>query len=82
MNENVNYPDEAKKNNISGRVTLQFTVEADGTVANVKVLRGVNPLLDEEAIRVVSSSPQWTPGYQEGSPVRVTYTFPIIFKLQ
>ena len=82
VNENVNYPDEAKKNNISGRVTLQFTVEVDGTVADVKVLRGVNPLLDEEAIRVVSSSPQWTPGYQEGSPVRVTYTFPIIFKLQ
>ena len=82
VNENVNYPYEAKKNNISGRVTLQFTVETDGTVANVKVLRGVNPLLDEEAIRVVSSSPQWTPGYQEGSPVRVTYTFPIIFKLQ
>ena len=82
VKENLNYPDEAKKNNISGRVTLQFTVEADGTVADVKVLRGVNPLLDEEAIRVVSSSPQWTPGYQEGSPVRVTYTFPIIFKLQ
>ena len=82
VNENVNYPDEAKKNNISGRVALQFTVEADGTVANVKVLRGVNPLLDEEAIRVVSSSPQWTPGYQEGSPVRVTYIFPVIFKLQ
>ena len=82
VKDNLVYPDEAKNNSISGRVTLQFTVETDGSVKNVKVLRGVDPLLDNEAIRVISSSPQWKPGYQDGKPVSVTYTFPIIFKNQ
>ncbi len=82
VNTQLRYPEEAHKNNIQGRVTLQFTVEKDGSVTGVKVLRGVNPLLDAEAIRVVSSSPNWTPGYQEGKPVRVTYVFPAIFQLK
>ncbi len=82
VNQRLVYPVKAKENNIQGRVTLQFTVEKDGSITGVKVLRGVNPLLDAEAIRVVSSSPNWTPGYQKGKPVRVNYTFPVIFMLK
>ena len=75
------YPDSAKKNKVQGRVTLQFTIATDGQVENVKVLRGADPALDAEAVRVVSSSPKWTPGMVDGKPVRVTYTFPIIFQI-
>lgn len=79
VNERLIYPKDAKKNGIQGRVTLQFTVDTDGTVSEVKVLRGVNPSLDQEAVRVVSLSPKWIPGKQRGKPVKVTYTFPVIF---
>jgi TonB family protein len=82
VNSQLVYPDEAKKSGIQGRVAVQFTVEPDGSVANVKVLRGVNDLLDQEAIRVISSSPKWKPGIQDGQPVRVTFTFPIIYQLR
>ena len=63
-------------------VTLQFTVETDGRVTNVKVLRGVDASLDKEAVRVVSQSPKWEPGMQDGKRVKVTYTFPVIFQLR
>lgn len=82
VNAHLKYPDLAKENCVQGRVTLQFTVETDGSLSGVSVLRGVNHLLDEEAIRVVSSSPKWEPGLIKGKPVRVTYTFPVIFQLQ
>lgn len=82
VNERLIYPEEAKGKGISGRVTLQFTVETDGRVTNVKVLRGVEPSLDKEAVRVVSRSPRWEPGMQRGKPVKVTYTFPVIFQLR
>lgn len=82
VNSQLEYPDTAKENGIQGRVTLEYTVEKDGRVSNVKVLRGVDPLLDQEAVRVVSKSPRWTPGYMDGKPVRVTYTFPVIFQLR
>ena len=82
VNENLKYPKAAYEAGAQGRVTLQFTVEKDGKVGDVKVLRGVNPDLDAEAVRVVSSSPDWTPGYVKGEPVRVTYTFPVIFALR
>ncbi len=81
VNTQLVYPPEAKDKNIQGRVTLQFTIEKDGSLTGVKVLRGVNPHLDAEAIRVVSSSPKWTPGYQKGVPVRVSFTFPVIYQL-
>ena len=81
VNTQLKYPDIAKNNGIQGRVTLQFTVDVDGSVTNVKVLRGVDPSLDNEAMRVVRLSPKWTPGRQKGKPVRVTYTFPVIFHL-
>ena len=62
VNQRLVYPEIAKENGVQGRVTLQFTVESDGRVTNVKVLRGVDSSLDQEAVRVVSSSPRWTPG--------------------
>lgn len=81
VQENLTYPETAKKNGIYGRVTLQFTVNTDGTASDITVLRGVDPSLDKEAVRVVSMSPKWTPGKQDGHPVRVTYAFPVIFNL-
>lgn len=82
VNQRLVYPEIAKENGVQGRVTLQFTVEKDGSVTNVKVLRGVDPSLDKEAVRVVSSSPKWTPGKQRDRAVKVTYTFPVIFQLR
>ncbi|MBQ6573878.1 MAG: energy transducer TonB [Bacteroidales bacterium] len=76
------YPEIAKENGVQGRVTLQFTIETDGSVKNVKVLRGVDSSLDKEAVRVVSSSPKWKPGMQRNKPVRVKYTFPVVFQLR
>jgi protein TonB len=76
------YPEIAKENGVQGRVTLQFTVEKDGSVTNVRVLRGLDPSLDKEAVRVVSSSPKWKPGKQRDRAVKVTYTFPVIFQLR
>ncbi len=62
-------------------MVLRFTVKVDGSVTNVKVTRSVHPSLDAEAVRVVESSPLWTPGVQQGEYVKVTYTFPVIFAL-
>ncbi len=78
----LKYPEIAAENGIQGRVYVQFVVEPDGHVDNVKVIRGVDPSLDAEAVRVVKSSPRWTPGKQRGKPVRVAYTIPIVFVLQ
>ncbi|MCQ2153024.1 MAG: energy transducer TonB [Bacteroidales bacterium] len=82
VNQKLVYPEIAKENGVQGRVVLQFTVGADGAVSGVKVLRGVDPALDKEAVRVVSSSPKWTPGKQRDRKVKVTYTFPVIFQLR
>ena len=82
VNSHLNYPEIAKENGVQGRVTLQFTVNTDGSVSNVTVLRGVDSSLDKEAVRIVSSSPKWTPGRQRERPVKVTYTFPVIFQLR
>lgn len=81
VNAHLNYPEIAKKKGIQGRVTLSFTIDTDGSVTDVKVLKGVHYALDEEAVRVVSSSPRWTPGTQMGVQIRTTYTFPVIFQL-
>jgi len=82
VNKNLKYPEIAAENGIQGRVILSFVVEANGTLSNVKVLRGVDPAIDKEAIRVVESSPKWSPGQQRGKPVRVSFNMPIIFVLQ
>lgn len=82
VEENLRYPRDAKREGISGRVMLSFTVASDGYVKSVKVLRGLYPSLDAEAVRVVSSSPRWSPGMAGGKPVDVTYTFPVIFQFR
>ena len=82
VNKRLVYPEIAKENGVQGRVTLQFTVEKDGSVTKVKVLRGVDPSLDKEAVRVVSMSPKWKPGNQRDRAVPVTYTFPVYFQLR
>lgn len=82
VGENMVYPEIARENGIQGRVTLQFTIEADGSLTNIKVIRGVDPSLDKEAVRVVSTSPKWTPGKQRDKTVRVVYNFPVYFQLR
>ena len=82
VNKRLVYPEIAKENGVQGRVTLQFTVEKDGSVTKVKVLRGVDPSLDKEAVRVVSMSTKWKPGKQRDRAVPVTYTFPVYFQLR
>ena len=82
VNSQLVYPDKAKEDKIAGRVVLSFKVDTDGTVRDVRVLRGAHEMLDAEAVRVVSASPKWEPGRQKGEPVAVTYTFPVIFQLR
>ncbi|MCG8699416.1 MAG: M56 family metallopeptidase [Bacteroidales bacterium] len=79
--KNVNYPKEAKDKGISGKVFVQFAVDINGKTTDVKIVRGVDPLLDNEVLRVVSSSPIWEPGIQRGQKVKVQYTVPVDFKL-
>ena len=79
--QNIKYPAEAQEKGIQGRVIVQMVVEKDGTITHAKVVRGVDPLLDTEALRVVNSSPKWKPGKQNGEAVRVKYTLPIMFRL-
>ena len=82
LSNNIEYPDIALKNNIQGRVEVLFVVEKNGSVRDVHVDRPVDPLLEEEAIRVVKSMRKWIPGRLNGEPVRVRYMLPITFKLQ
>jgi len=80
--QNLRYPEIAAENGISGRVYVQFAVNSKGNVVDAVVVRGVDPALDKEAVRVVMSSPRWEPGRQRGTPVKVQFTFPINFILQ
>lgn len=81
LGNNIKYPEQAKRDSIAGRVFVSFIVETDGRVTNVKILRGIGGGCDEEAIRVVSSMPNWKPGMQRGEAVRVAYNLPIKFAL-
>jgi TonB family protein len=81
LGQNVVYPEPATRANVSGRVTLQFIVEKDGSIGTVKVLKGIGFGCDEEAVRVIKSMPNWNPGTQNGKPVRVYFTIPVIFSL-
>ena len=76
------YPESAIENGVQGRVTVQFTIQTDGSVKDVKVLRGVDAALDKEAVRVISSSPRWEPGKQRNKAVKVSYIFPVVFELR
>jgi len=82
LGKNVKYPVVAQENGVQGRVVVSFVVERDGSITDVKVVRSVDPSLDKEATRVVSSMPKWIPGKQNGSAVRVKYNVPVSFKLQ
>lgn len=79
--ENMKYPEQAMKKGIQGRVVVSFIVEKDGRVSNVRLLRSVESSLDKEAVRVVKSMPKWSPGKQNGKPVRVRFNVPVMFKL-
>lgn len=80
--DHIKYPVVAAENGIQGRVVVQFVVERDGSVSQVKVVRGVDPSLDKEAQRVISSMPKWIPGKQNGQAVRSRFTVPVTFRLQ
>ena len=80
--KNIKYPQIARESSIQGRVFVNFVVEPDGSVTNVKVLRGIGGGCDEEAMRVIKSMPKWKPGKQRGKAVRVSYQIPVMFKLQ
>ncbi len=82
LSKNIKYPVVAEENGIQGRVICTFVVERDGRVTDVHVVKSVDPSLDKEAVRVVSSMPNWIPGKQNGSAVRVKYTLPVTFRLQ
>ncbi len=79
--ENLKYPEEAKVKKLSGKVYVSFILDETGKVTNAKVVKGVDPLLDKEALRVVNLLPQWEPGKDEGKPVKVSYTIPVKFSL-
>lgn len=80
--DNVKYPQEAMDKEISGRVLVSFVIEKDGSIGDVKVVKGIGGGCDEEAVRVVNAMPKWKPGMDNGKPVRVSYMMPIVFKLQ
>ena len=82
LSKNIKYPTIAQENGTQGRVTVQFVVNKDGSIVDAKVLRGVDPYLDKEALRVIGTMPKWKPGMQRGKPVRVKYTVPVMFRLQ
>ncbi|QQL49673.1 energy transducer TonB [Mucilaginibacter ginkgonis] len=82
LGNNIRYPAVARENNVQGRVICQFVVERDGSLTDIKVVRGLGSGTDEEAVRVLKSSPKWKPGIQNGKPVRQQYTIPISFALQ
>lgn len=79
LSEHIQYPEEAFKNGIKGRVVATFYVERDGSVTNIEIIRSVHPLLDNETIRVLGAMPKWIPGTQNGEPVRVKYTVPLTY---
>lgn len=82
LSKNINYPTIAQENGVSGRVIVQFVVNRDGSIVEPVVARSVDPYLDREALRVISTMPKWKPGMQRGKPVRVRFTVPVMFRLQ
>lgn len=82
VNARLNYPEAAITAGVQGRVVVSFKVNSDGKVSDIDVLRGVCDALDQEAVRVISSSPNWTPGKRKGKNVAVSYTFPVVFMLR
>jgi len=81
LQENIKYPQAARESSLSGLVYITFIIETDGTITDIRVLRGIGGGCDEEAVRVIKLMPKWTPGKQRGKPVRVQYSMPVLFKL-
>ena len=82
LGDNIKYPVIAQENGIQGRVITNFVVERDGSISDVQIVRGQDPSLDKEAVRVIKTMPKWKPGQQRGKPVRVRFTLPVVFRLQ
>ena len=82
LGKNIKYPTISQENGVQGRVIVQFVVNRDGSIVDPVVVRGVDPYLDKEALRVIASMPKWKPGKQRGKEVRVKYTVPVTFRLQ
>ena len=82
IQQNIKYPEGAKEQEIQGRVIVQFTIEKDGSVSDVKVVKSVDPLVDDQVVRAISAMPAWKPGMHEGKPVRASYSLPFRFRLQ
>lgn len=82
LGTNIKYPTIAAENGIQGRVVLKFVVSKDGSISNIQIVRSLDPSCDKEAIRVVKGMPKWIPGMQNGHPVAVYFTLPVLFKLQ
>lgn len=82
LQKNIKYPTISQENGVQGRVIVQFVVNRDGSIVDTQVMRGVDPYLDKEALRVVSAMPKWKPGKQRGKPVRTRFTLPVQFRLQ
>lgn len=81
VSKNMKYPQEARDKKIEGKVAVQFVIERDGKISNVKILRSIHPLLDAETVRIIKNMPDWIPGKQRGETVRVMYTMVVTFKL-
>ena len=81
VHENIRYPEDAIENKKEGTVILEFTITHEGKVEQVEVIDGIYPSIDKEAVRVVSNSPDWSPGIQNGKPVNVRFVFPVVFSL-
>ncbi len=82
VNKNYNFPEMARQMGIQGKVYVNFVIEKDGSISNAEVVRGVDPLLDDEAVRVIKNLPKMTPAKQRGKPVRMSFTMPFNLKLQ
>ena len=81
LSNNIKYPAEAKEKGIQGRVIVNYVVEKDGSISEAQIVRGVDPMLDSEAIRVIESMPKWKPGKLRGKEVRVRFTLPVVFRI-
>ena len=82
IHKNLKYPELAKEKGIEGRVFVNFIIEKDGSISNVKILRGIGGFCEEAAVEMVKNMPKWKPGKQRGKAVRVKYTLPVMFRLQ
>lgn len=82
LGKNMKYPQISQENGVQGRVIVQFVVNSDGSIVDAQVVRGVDPYLDKEALRVIGLMPKWKPGKQRGKAVRVKFTLPVMFRLQ